>query len=1259
MGLSSQFRISYFFLNHEITLIIHVSINPLLMKRLLLLTLAATFTAILTFYGINHFDQINSPSEFFETQTEEDGEEGSKEVRIREALEWNFEITKDPELGYPPTERLKTAIDQTRRLQQRLYGDNTASREGLEDARWKERGPSNIGGRTRTLLLDKGDATRKKIWAGGVSGGLWYTDNIDEDPVQWNKVNDYLDNLSVGALDQDPNDPDVMYMGTGEVYTGDVRGFGIFKSEDNGISWNLLPNASNANFGFTQAIVIHPETSDVYVGTSSGVWRSQDGGDSWTRVWSSSGSSVVYDMFYEDGKMWASSRSRIYRSESGDEDTWMQIGIGNGFPTGFQRIEFTICKQDPNVMYLIGNQGGQASRVYSSSNGGDSWVQRSEVIPGQDFTNGQVWYDLDIAVNPFNCGEITVGGVPQYHSENAAFSFQPSNGNTQGTINGHVDQHLIWYDEEQSGRMLHGNDGGVYYRLAGPEGPVIDKNNGYNVTQFYACAFHPDEYSNYMLGGTQDNNSLQLNANGIGTARIVNGGDGMFCHIDQNEGDIQIVSSQFGNYRISQNGGQSFDGGVSVNGGFVNISDYDDNANVLYAQTFDGDLYRYRLNGDNSEPIVNTGINGTISAIYTDPNVDDRIYIGAGGRVWRIDNANTGQSLSATPLQQFGGSILSIDVERGNPDHILVTRGNYGLSNNIHESIDGGETWVGVEGTAVTENLPDVPVRWGVFNPDNGDQAMIATEVGVWATEDLDGENTVWFPPVPGRGTPLVRTDMLQVRFSDKAVLAATYGRGLWSSDVWSDPRARLTVQRVAYVDGRVLFDGTTSVNAEEFDWTLGDGTTRDDITFFHTYDEIGSYDVTLKINDSNADELNEEGTIKVLPKLELPYEDAAENYGGSFENNSEQWGVDNVGGKSTWERGSSPHAFKFGANTGENAFSIAKDEEFYEEESEAHLYMPNFDFSDRTIYQLSFFARYGLAGGRDGFNIEYSLNKGETWSVLGNAGGDWYNFANDDGDANTPFPVGTPFFTGEKPGWAEFKYNLTEQFGGQEDVAFRFVFRSGTSPGNYAGVAIDDFKITKFDGDPVTTIIDQSVAFNTDVLPNELIVKWSTRPEYYADKFEIFVSRDGAEFTKEETVTATGRVFVGTKNYTAVLDGRRDLYFVQIHAISTNENIGLNDTLRAPVMVANKNAEDGTEILQTFDSFTGEVNLTFTGYVNEPVVFELYDTAGRLLNTETKMIDGFAATYEARNLATGLYILSYKIGEDDYRIFKIFKAEN
>lgn len=1224
----------------------------------ILVTFSAIALVALAFFGLKNYytpvASVEMPTTERFAWEEEDDDELPKEVRIRESLAWNFEITKDEALGYPPTERLMSAVAQTKRLQEQYYGSNSQSREGLEDARWTERGPSNIGGRTRTVWIDLSDPDRNKIWAGGVSGGLWVTEDITADFPNWQKADDYLDNLSVGAVTQNPNNTDIMFMGTGEIYTG-IRGAGIFRSTDGGDNWELLPNASDPNFGFTQGLVVHPVTNEVFAATNNGIYRSTNNGDTWLQVFSAGtgNNRTIYDLYYEAGNFFASNRNKVFRSPDGSEDSW--TSISNGIPTNWQRLEFTICKSDPGTMYAVGNVNNLGTPVYGTNNGGLNWNMRGEVLPGGSFTNDQAWYDLDISVDPFNCNQVIAGGVPMFFSTNGGFSFN-------FTESGHVDHHYFLFDHEQQGRVIQGNDGGVYYREAGPGGPVQDKNNGYNVTQFYAGAIHPEAYSNYILGGTQDNNSLRMNSVGIATAQNVNGGDGMYCHIDQDDGMIQIVSSQFGNYVISDNGGQSFSGGVNVNGSFVNISDYDNDANVLYAQTNDGDLYRYRIGGNNSTPIVATGTQGAITNIFADPNVDDRIYIGCtGGRVYRIDNANTGAALQAVQLSELGGSITGIDVERGNPDHILITKGNYGVTNNIYESTDGGETWVGSEGVNIENNLPDIPVRWCVFNPDNADQAMIATELGVWGTENLDGDNTVWFPPVPGRGTPLVRTDMLQVRMSDKQVLAATYGRGMFTSGVWSAPKALLAVRRVGYAGGPIFFNGSASVNADSYLWDLGDGTTETQEDFFHSYDNIGQYPISLTINGDDTDpELNAEGMIKILPNLPVPYAvaESAAAYGGSFESNEEQWGVENVGGNSTWERGFSQQEFKFGTHTGDNAFIIAKDEEHYAENSETYLYMPNFDLSDRTIYSFSFYARYETAGGQDGFNVQYSTDKGQNWQVLGEVGNSWYNFANEDFTANTRFPFGEPFFTGTVAAYTNYSIDITE-LAGEPDVAFRFVFRSGVVPGEYAGVAIDDVQIKKFDGDPVTTIVEQSVEFDESVIPNELIINWSTRPEFYADKFEIYVSEDGQNFELRETVPAAGRVFAGTKNYSKRTDGRRNLYFVQIWAVSTNEDIGLADTLKAPIMVANKKPEEGTVVLADPNPFNQSMNLTFTDFVNGPVTFELFDVAGRLLNRETRMIEGVFTTYDAPNLATGLYLLRYTVGEEESKIFKIYKAEN
>ncbi|MGK0365221.1 MAG: hypothetical protein ACI85O_002286 [Saprospiraceae bacterium] len=1236
------------------------------MKRKILLPLSAALLVALGFFAFysNNSSSIEQENHLGLVEDEDGEEELSKELRIKEAFEWRFETTKDLELGYPPTETLIDAIEHTRRLQEQYYGAG-GSRDGAEDARWNERGPSNIGGRTRTILIDESDPNRNKIWAGGVSGGLWVTDDITQFDPQWKKVNDYLDNLAIGAIAQDPNNTDLMYFGTGESYTADVRGVGLFRSTDNGVNWSVIPSTTNSTFHFTQAMLVHPETSDVYAGTNGGLYRSSDNGDTWEVVLNENpGNTRINDIHYAGGKIFASNNKYIFSSPTGNLDDWTRLGTGsNNFPLNFSRCEFTICESDPNKMYALGARSFQGatggSPIYASDDGGETWLLRGEAVPGGDFTNGQAWYDLDIAVDPFDCNQVLVGGVPQFHSNNGGFSFQTSN-----NANGHVDQHLILFDKETPNRLFHGNDGGVYYREAGSSGFVQDKNNGYNVTQFYAGAIHPEAYSNYILGGTQDNNSLRMNAPGIATAENVNGGDGMFCHIDQDDGQIQIVSSQFGNYVISTNGGASFSGGVSVNGQFVNISDYDNDANILYAQTEDGDLYRYKIEGSNDNPIVSTGT-GSISALHADPNVANRLYVGSGGgRVYRIDNAHEGANVSSVQLTQVTGTILSIDVEMGNPDHLIVAGGNFGLTNNIWETFDGGDTWVGVEGTAVG-NLPNVPVNWAIFNPANASQAMIATEIGVWATDNLDGENTVWYPPVPGRGTPLVRTDMLQVRTSDLTVLAATYGRGMFTCNLWSEPKAILAVPKVGYEEGRIFFNGSASINADSYDWELGDGTTSEEEDFFHFYENIGQYDVSLTINeDASNPEFYEEGSIKILPSLPLPFISEETNYGGSFDSNEEQWGIDDVAGNSTWERGASEQAFKFGTNTGENAMVTAKDTEHYEKNSHSYLYMPNFDFTDNTIYEFSFYARYEFGPGRDGFNVEYSLDRGENWQILGRGADDWYNFPNDAGNTTTPFPAGTPFFTGEIFDFTKFRLDVTELFSGEENVAFRFVFLSGDAPGNYAGVALDDVRITKFDGEPKTKINQQSVAFDLDAQPDELLVRWSTLPEYYAEKFEIYTSEDALNFELQSTVAASGVISSSPKSYTERLPGNRSLYFVQILGISTNEELNIADTIVMPVMVANKDLIENEgaeiEILAQPNPFSSETVLTFTGYVNGDVEFELYDVAGRLLARETRNFEaGLSTTYNAPNLATGLYLLRYTIEGQEPKLFRIYKAAN
>lgn len=1186
--------------------------------------------------GLNFsMDKLAASNKEAEREREGEEEEGDKELRIKEAFEDNIRRTKDPALGYPPSERLLKAIEETQRMQAIYQQKNDITR-----VRFKERGPNNIGGRTRTIMIDKNDPSRKTLWVGSVAGGLWKTNEVTAPDPQWQKVSDYLDNLSVGALAQDANNPQVMYLGTGEGYPNAdaARGVGLFKSVDGGKNWTILPSTQNGQFVRTQELLVHP-SGDVYAGTSSGLFRSKNGGNSWEKVLGSVNGALewIYDLHLtSDGFLVVSNSAAVYKSQTGNPTDWQNISsISSGFPTGLSRVELTVSKSNPQVMYVVGSRSGAGTAVYRTVNGGTTWTLRGQVTAG-DFTNGQAWYDLDIAVDPFNPDHVIAGGVPIFRSLDGGASWQPFANNM------HVDQHTILFDEEKPGVVYFGNDGGFYRSENGSSNIVENKNLGYNVTQFYACAIHPDTFSNYFLGGTQDNNSLLLNGFGVTGANSVWGGDGAFCHIDQDNPLIQIVSSQNGNYGLSTNGGKSFSGGANVNGSFINPSDYDDKANIMYAQTHDGDLSRWKVEGGTPEVVDITDVDfDGISILSVDKNIDNRLYVGTyNGWVIRIDDAHTGATVRGEGVKRFSGTISCIAIEDGNSEHLLVTISNYGLRS-VHESRDGGLTWSDVEG-----NLPDIPVHWALFNPENSEQAMIATELGVWITEKLDADNTVWLPPLPERGIPLVRTTMLQIRSSDNMVLASTHGRGLFTTDVFARPRAFFYVDRVHYLNSPLLFQGELSLAAETFAWTLGDGTTATTGNVYHEYKSIGQYNVSLTVNDS----LTKTSSVKILPDKAVPYEAGTAAYSGDFESHPEDYGVHTISG-SAFELGKSSQLGKDGTHSGANAFVVGKDERYYQPNTHTILYLPNFDLSEPGIYDFSFWGKWFLQAGFDGLMVEYSLDRGQTWSQLGTEQDkNWYDYTNNNLETAV-FPIGSSYFTRSLSSFTKFTLNISD-LSGNANVAFRFVFKSDGG-GNHPGLVIDDVTITRYQGKLETQIVELSGEFTS---AENARLEWTTLPEYYARQFIVERSYNGRDFEEIGKVGATGFVSASAQNYTLNTQGIRKLYFFRIKSISENQSNGYYFEFYSPIIVLRRNQEqEEVQAISTFPNpFTDHIEMTFNDFVQEPIIFELFDAAGRLVFKETKTIGSVYTRLETGRLSPGAYFLRYKIGETESRTVKL-----
>ena len=799
----------------------------------------------------------------------ENEEKFSERDQMEKAMEQEFLMTVDPALGYIPKERLIAALNYERRLM--------AARElGTDAITWAERGPNNIAGRTRAVLIDARDATGNTVFAAGVSGGIWKTTNFKTatNPT-WTPVNQSMGSLAVCALAQNPLKPDTIYAGTGEGWFNSdaVRGNGIWKSTDDGATWNQISFTDSANtghyFDFIQDLAI--TSNNILFATArpsvycnvGGVLRTADGGKSWSQAigsWSSGQPCDSAKNFYaadleiaSNGDVYATTGfinsgeitdlGRIWRSRGsnganvGRSSTWQDIT-----PSGtWQRIELAVAPNNPAILYaLLEGSGDGIGAIKKSIDTGATWIDLplpawcNQGSNSSDFTNGQAFYDLIVQVDPNNPNTVVIGGIDLFKSTDGGTTWNQITQWARNCLVGgpqlpviHADQHNVLFLPGSSTELIATNDGGIYYSSNGGtswattttpnlnganQTTISQKNIGYNITQLYACDIHPSSNSNYFLVGAQDNGSLELTSSGIGGGVEASiGGDGGFCHIDQTDGNLQVISYVYNNYYYSRNAGSSFTRlTFNDNGFFINPSDLDDSKKVLYTSTAANQigLVSNLAAGTPSfsgNPLTALGTR-RISALKVDPTAS------GGGTVWvagydtiRRDNytplrpviikvtaANTSTPVAAvttvlnsTTSSLSGAYVSSIDVDPANGNHILVTLSNYGVTS-VFESTNGGTSFNDIEG-----NLPDVPVRWGMFVPSTayisgytGGGILLATEVGVWFTQFTAGTSTSWSPQ--NAGLPNVRTDMLRLRASDNLLAVATHGRGLFTATLQS-----------------------------------------------------------------------------------------------------------------------------------------------------------------------------------------------------------------------------------------------------------------------------------------------------------------------------------------------------------------------------------------------------------------------------------------------------------------------------------------
>jgi hypothetical protein len=752
------------------------------------------------------------------------------------------------------------------RLPKALETDNSNS------LNWTERGPNNVGGRTRALACDVSNAN--VIIAGGISGGIWRSVNSGS---SWSQTttNSQLHSATCIAQDRRAGQTSNWYVGTGE-WTGNsagqpgsgmaFTGNGVYKSTDNGLSWSLIPSTSGIPpSSFTSdwqyvwnlaTDVSNTSQDEVYAATVGSIYRSSDGGTSWTQVLGSSTNRSEYTdvtvnpsgVVYAAGSFNAAGPMNGIR-RSTDGISWTDITPTTGFPSTYGRIVLALAPSNPNVVY-VGVQGVPAGfpnsvnghmlykYTYISGNGtgtGGMWESRGANLPQSGQNNygtfnepfdTQGGYDFFMCVKPDNENFLIVNAVNMYVSTDGfattanarrVAGYQPTQEN--GTYpNHHPDIHSGFFRPGNTVEFFSGHDGGISRTSditsnLTTSNPVDwqSLNNGYNVTQFYGISIAPEAGNNRLAGGYQDNGSYMTTTATLSTPwSAINSGDGGFCAIPPAGDDRIYSSSQNGELQrtnFDQSNYSSLKPTGSTNPQFINPLVLDkNNSSLLYfgggnSATTTGIWRNNNLqNGTNTVGwtyLAGTDFGSTTAKVSTisisRANNPNVVYYGSDeGHIRRITNANGSFTVSGN---------LNTGLPAGYVSCIAVdpSNSNFAMavfSNYNMQSLwytnNGGTSWTDVEGNLSGVNGPSI--RWAeIFYINNTMQIMLSTSTGMYFTSVLNGSSTVWTQQAVSSIGNVVCVQT-DFRPADNTLVVATHGRGSFQT-VITEP---ISVQQIS-----------------------------------------------------------------------------------------------------------------------------------------------------------------------------------------------------------------------------------------------------------------------------------------------------------------------------------------------------------------------------------------------------------------------------------------------------------------------------
>lgn len=696
-------------------------------------------------------------------------------------------------------------------------------------------GPAFMSGRIADLAIHPTD---ENTWFAAVgSGGVWKTVNAG---VTWTPVFDQQVSYSIGCVTIDPNNPHIVWVGTGENIGGRHAGYGdgLYKSEDGGLTWK---NGGLQASERISEIVVHPENSSVIwvaaqgplwnKGGERGLYKSIDGGKTWKRTLGNNEWTGVTDIALDPrnpewiyAATWDRHRtvaaymgggpgSGIHRSTDGGE-TWTRLS--NGLPkSNMGKIGLAVSPQRPDIVYAAIELDRRTGGVYRSADRGITWEKRSDAVAG---ATGPHYYQ-ELYASPHQFERLYLVDAWMQYSEDGGKTFKRLNRDHK-----HGDNHAIAFKPSDPDYLLVGTDGGIYESFdLGAHWRFMEN---LPVTQFYKVAVDDAEPFYNIYGGTQDNStqggpSRTDNLHGIQNSdwKIVLNWDGHQPATEPGNPNIMYAERQEGNLsRVDLITGEVIDiqpqpstdeGPERFNWDAPILVSPHSPTRIFFASqrvwksdnrgdqwtAISSDLTRNqnrielpimgrKHSWDNAWDFAAMSNYNTITSLAESPQQEGLIYAGTddgliqvtedGGSNWRRIEVD---ALPGVPATAFVNDIKA-DLFDANTVYVALDNHKYGdFAPYLVKSTDRGRTWRSIKG-----NIPDRTLVWRVVQDhEKANLLFTATEFGIYFT--IDG-GTHWVKLKGGVPTISFRDLAIQRREND--LVGASFGRGFFVLDDYS-----------------------------------------------------------------------------------------------------------------------------------------------------------------------------------------------------------------------------------------------------------------------------------------------------------------------------------------------------------------------------------------------------------------------------------------------------------------------------------------